>query len=405
MRILLAHNNYKIYGGAEVFYHEVGRILKINGNEVAYFSSQEGDVDSEWKQYFPKAPDYKKTGMLSGAIRMADFIYNQSAKKDMARLIKDFKPDIIHVFAIYVKLTPSILVAAREAGVPVVMSCNDYKIICPNYKLYHHQRICMDCKGGRFYNAIINRCCHDSIKYSIASAIESYAHEWMDIYKKNVHTFLFASDFMAQTTEKFWGVGSFRWKKLKNPFDSLKYGQSNNVDGPVIFLGRLIEEKGMDVLLNAAKYCSDIMFKIIGDGPDMARLQKITNDLKMKNVNFAGPKWGDEADYELQSCRFLVIPSVWHENYPYVINQAFAYGKPVIGADRGGIPELVKHGERGLIYEANDAQALAGHIKSLYYDARLTEKMGRNAKIFSDEEFNDMRFYQNLLGIYKGILS
>lgn len=405
MKIVLTHNNFSISGGAEVFYHQVGRVLEEKGHEVAYFSVAEEGCDSPWADYFPPAADYSSGGLLQRALTFPSMVYSNEAKAAMAKLIADFKPDIIHAFAIYVKLTPSILDAAREAGVPVVMSCNDYKHICPNYKLYHHGAICEECKGGDFYRAVVNRCSHNSLSYSVASTIEAYAHNWMNIYRKNVHTFLFASEFMAHKTEEFWGKDSFRWGLLRNPYEARKHSASNVVGDYALYFGRLIDEKGVDVLLNAAALARDVPLIVVGDGPDLEKLKNQAAAQGLSQVQFVGAKWGEELEQILRDCRFVVVPSLWHENFPYVILQSFAMGKPVIGSNRGGIPELVAHGERGLVYEATDMSALADAMVQLMADENLARQMGVAAKRYADAEYNDEHFYANLMQIYNGVLA
>lgn len=404
MKILLAHKFFKVTGGAEVFYHEVGRVLKEQGHEIAYFSAQDDAAKTEWRSYFPPVASHKEGGLLNKVMSFPSMVYNRSAKREMARLIADFKPDIIHAFAIYVELTPSILEAASEAGVPVVMSCNDYKHICPNYKLYHHGKICEECKGNNFYRAIVNRCCHDSVVYSVASAIELYVHGWMNIYRKNVHTFLFASQFMAKKTEEFWGGNSFRWGILRNPFDATKFNSSNTMGKYALYFGRLIDEKGVDVLLTAAALAKDIPLVIVGEGPDLEMLKLQAREQDLSNVQFVGAKWGSELDAILQESRFVVVPSLWHENFPYVILQSFAMGKPVVGALRGGIPELVEHGVRGLVYEAHDAQALADAMHTMMDNTEQTQLMSDAAKCYANAQFNDVQFYANLMQIYNKVL-
>jgi len=405
VKVILTHNNYRISGGAEVFYHEIGRILELNGHEVAYFSVAEEDCASPWYNYFPESADYKAGSVLSKVKMFPSMVYSNKSKQAMARLIKNFKPDIIHAFAIYVRLTPSILDAAREAGIPVVMSCNDYKHICPSYKLYHHGNVCEECKGGSFYRAVVNRCSHDSLTFSIASSIEAYVHRYLDIYRKNVHTFLFASTFMAQKTEEFWGKESFQWRKLCNPFESKKFEATYTPEGAVLFFGRIIDEKGVDVLVSAAAKLPYIPFRIVGEGPDLESLRQLAETQQLENIAFTGAKWGRKMDDELKQCAFVVVPSLWHENYPYVINQSFAFGKPVIGSNRGGITELVADGERGLIYEATNASALAETIRGLYTSPELIKAMGKRAKNFSDQTFNDETLYQTLMDIYDEVLS
>ncbi len=407
MKILLVHNRYNIVGGAEVFYREVGRVLEENGHKIAYFSVDDGEIaDSvEWKKYFPRIKSHKEGNIISRISRIKDMIYSSKAKENFSKLINEFQPDIVHVFAVYISLTPSVLDACKEANIPLVMSLNEYKHICPNYKLFNHGHVCEDCKGGHFYRATINRCAKNSLMYSAASTLEAYVHNWLDIYRKNVDLFLFASEFMAKKTEEFWGKETFQWDMLKNPFESKKYTLSKEYEDYVLYFGRLIDEKGVDILIKAMKLIPDIKLKIIGTGPDEEMLKELTENLQLKNVDIMGPKWGNELDDILKLARFVVIPSVWHENFPYVILQSFAYGKAVIGTDRGGIPELVKDKQFGFVYPAENFEVLAEKISYLWEHPDLAVSMGESAKDYMDENFNDEKFYAEILRIYNKVLT
>jgi len=403
MKVILAHNSLVPIGGAEVFYLETGRVLEENGHQVAYFSPSDEGVDSNISEYLPRAFDHKKSNALSGLMSFKQIVYSTEAKVKFKKLINDFKPDIIHVFAIYIRLTPSILDAAKELNIPVVMSCNDYKHICPNYKLYQGGGICLECKGGKFYNAIKNKCSKDSLKYSLASAMEAYIHDFLDIYKKNVNTFLFASEFMANITEDFWGKENFRWDILRNPFDSKQYALSNAIEDYIIYFGRLVEEKGVDVLIESVRYLPNIKLKIVGTGPDEDKLKSLAQNLA--NVSFEGQKWDEQLNELLSKARFVVVPSVWHENFPYVILQSFAMGKAVIGANRGGIPELIDDGKFGFIYDPTNLKELSSKIDFLWNNKELCIKMGIRAKRYSDSYFNDEHFYNEIVRVYKNTLS
>jgi glycosyltransferase involved in cell wall biosynthesis len=403
MRVLLAHNNYTVQGGAEVFFHEVGRVLTANGHEVRYFSAAEDGLDVPEAASFPKAVDYKSGPLLTRALQMPKMIYNRAAKAAFARVIAEFKPDVIHAFAIYLRLTPSILDAAREAGVPVVLSCNDYKHICPNYKLFHHGKLCEDCKGGRFYKAAVNRCCHGSLATSVASMAEAYAHDRMDIWRKNVSTFLFASQFMAAKTEEFWGKGRVNIDFLQNPFDAQKYHVDANVGDYMLYFGRLIDEKGVDVLLDAAALAPDVPVVVVGDGPDRAKLEQRAQTLP--NVRVVGPAWGDDLAKWQHGARAVVVPSIWHENFPYVILQAFAASNPVIGAERGGIPELLAGGAHGWSFDPTDAAALARQMQAVQAlpDAQIAA-IGKVARDYTHLSFSDAAIYDRLTRIYTKVI-
>lgn len=403
MRILLAHNNFTVQGGAEVFYHEIGRMLEARGHTVARFSCAEDRLDAPEARYFPQVPHYASGGLLSKAVRVPSVIYNRDARARMAQLIADFRPDIVHGFAIYGRLTPAILDATRSAHVPVVLSCNDYKHICPNYKLFHHGRLCEECKGGRFHRALRNRCCHDNLAVSAVSMLEAHVHDRLDIWRKNVNCFLFASRFMAAKTEEFWGKGRVEIDFLRNPFDATAHHVPLHSGDYMLYFGRIIDEKGVDVLVEAARRAPDVSVVIVGDGPERAALEQAAQTIN--NVRFVGPAWGGQLREWLRGARAVVVPSLWHENFPYVILQAFAAGKPVIGAQRGGIPELISDGPHGWLIDPLDADALSNRMREVAALPDVTLlAMGAAAQTYVAEQFNDDKIYWDLKRIYEKVI-
>lgn len=406
MKVLMVHKFFYRRGGAELFFLETGSILERHGHEVAYFSSRHpANLPSSYSTYFAQAPEYLQGNIFKRALSIGKLVYSLETKRRFARMLSDFQPDLVHVFHINVHLSPSILVACAEAGVPVVMSCNDYKHICPNYKLYHHGRICEDCRGGRFFHAVLNRCCKDSLAFSFASCLEAYLHRWMRVYSRYVHTYTFATDFMARETEKFWGRGSFRWRKLPNPLIGSGPAVSGKSDDYILYFGRLAEEKGVDLLIRSMQYIPMVRLKIFGDGPEVDSLKELVKSLGLSNIEFLKPKWGEYLQTVLDRCRFVVVPSKWYENLPYTILHAFSSGKAVIGSARGGISEVVKDGAFGLLYPSEDTRILAEKIKELWDNPDRAEAMGEAARKFVNDQFNEKRFYHTLMEIYGEVLS
>jgi Glycosyltransferase len=404
MRVLLVHKFFNYNGGADVFFFEVGRVLKENGHEVAYFSTNnERNKTSEWARYFVDAPNFKSSSPVKKLKAITEIPYNLRIKKAFIKLIDSFKPDLVHCFNIMTQISPSIIVAAHERNIPVVISLNDYKHICPNYKLYHHGHLCEDCKGGKFYKCFTNKCAHNSMTFSLASSLESYVHLRMGIYEKYITMFTFSSDFMADKTEDFWGRKLIR-VKMMNPFKfSARVTDTSREYG--LYFGRLIDEKGVDILVRALAECSpNVKFKIIGNGPDEEMLQELAKKLNIENLEFCGPKWGIELDEYLKRAKYVVVPSTWHENFPYVILQAFNFCKAVIGSDRGGIPEMLANG-RGLLYEANDPKQLTEKI--MYMESHNEEAiaMGENGRKYVEDKFTDEVFYTALLRGYEKALT
>ena len=160
MKALLVHKFWKKVGGAEVYFQDTARILRDQGHEVHIYTTAfdaEGAMDvfqADDKTHFGKSFDYLQGGILKRISNIPKIIYSKENKEEFRQLLRKIKPDVVHVFAIYVTITPSILDACREEGIPVVMSCNDYKHICPNYRLFHHGKICEDCKGRSFATTI-----------------------------------------------------------------------------------------------------------------------------------------------------------------------------------------------------------------------------------------------------------
>lgn len=408
MRIALAHKYYRLTGGAEVFFRETERILRENGNETLMIAASDpAQIDDEAAAAVKSSrltllpePAYNSSSTLTKLRSLPAAIYDRDKQRRVKAALQAFKPDIFHVFSVNVQLSPSIVVAAAELGIPIVGSFNDYKHICPNYKLFHHGHICEDCRTSQFYRAIGNRCCKDSLALSTASALEAYVHKWLGIYERFDH-FTFSSDFMARTTQQFWKQRTISWSKFRNPFNSGQYAAPDDYADYGLYFGRIIEEKGVDLLIDASDRIGAFPLKIIGDGPDLERLQALARSRGLHHVEFLGPMWGEPLNRILSRARFVVVPSIWHENFPYVINQAFAFGRPVIGANRGGIPELVQHETRGLVFDPDHPDQLAASIQRLAENVAESERWGKAAKTWADNQFCDDVAYSELKLAYR----
>lgn len=399
MKILLLHNNHDIEGGAEVFVHEVSRILKLYDHEVVLFSASNATLDTEYGQYMPGYNDYTKQG-IGKYLNFYRNLENGEASKKLQAIINDFKPDLIHAFALYVKLTPSILRVAKHNNIPVVMSCNDYKHICPNYKLFHNGVPCEDCRGGKYYMAVRNKCVKNSYSQSFASALEAYFHTLKRSYQNNVDIFLFASDYMAQKTVSFWGDDFKNWRILRNPFSARGLDHAENKEEHILFFGRIVEEKGVPLFVQAAQNHPEEKFVVVGDGPELLNCKNQAKDLRLRNIVFRGEEWGSELEKLLSNCKFVVVPSLWHENFPYVILQSFDHGKPVIGSNRGGIPELIGDDERGVVFDADCEGSLSSAIGFLLDNGARRRELAANASHYVRTFFTDEVFYRRLMSIY-----
>ena len=143
--------------------------------------------------------------------------------------------------------------------------------------------------------------------------------------------------------------------------------------------------------------------KIVGSGPEEARLKALARELQVP-VEFAGPKHGEELKSIVANARFIIVPSEWYENSPLVIYEAFALGKPVIGADIGGVTELIQHGEDGYLFPAGDAEKLRQSIEMLDRNEIKIHKFGQAARRKAEARFAPEKHYEILMGWYEELL-
>jgi len=404
LKILLVHKYFHLNGGADVFFQKVGSILEENGHEVAYFSTKsDKNLESKFSDYFVTAPNFQSQNPIKKVTSLVKICYSFEAKRKFEQLVKDFNPDIVHLFGFFTHISVSILNVTKNYNIPTVLTCNDYKHICPNYQLFNNNKICEDCRGERFYSALLNKCAKNSYSYSFASMIEAYFNKISNSIPNKIDLFLFASEFMYQKTKAFWKNYDFSSKIIRNPYDIREF---SNIyyDNFILFIGRFVPEKGIDVLLTAMKYIPSIKLKIVGSGPMKEMLYSIKKSLNLRNVEFLGELWGAELDHLLSTCRFSVVPSKWHENYPYVILHSFEYSKAVIGSNRGGIPELINN-ETGIIYDADSPADLAEKIKYLFYNKDMYLKLGSNSNKFLRINFSSTKFYTELITAYSEVMS
>ncbi|MCB1703170.1 MAG: glycosyltransferase family 4 protein, partial [Halioglobus sp.] len=164
------------------------------------------------------------------------------------------------------------------------------------------------------------------------------------------------------------------------------------------------EEKGVSTLFQSARENSDIRHLIVGTGPLEQSLKQEASALSLENVEFLGFRQGNELKKLLSEATCVVVPSEWYENCPMTILEAFAAGRPVIGADIGGIPELIEQGQDGFTFEPKNAAALAERVRWVWENRSLAREMGMAGRAKILEKFNAEQHYEGLMSVYKAVL-
>jgi len=413
MRICIAHKYYFRGGGTASYVFSVTDILESHGHTVAPFSvGYSKTVDSPYSRYFVSPPlgrdDTHYVHFRTTPIAMLRLLgratYSAEAKRKMSQLLADERIDIVYIQNIYNYISPSIIHSCSAMGVPVVMRLGDFNLVCPNYLYLRDSQICEDCKRG-YYHALRHRCVKGSLTATAARVFSMYVHKWLRIYNK-VSAFVTPSAFMREDLIKC-GFPAERIFHIPSPIDPRKYKPSYEHDGYVLYFGRLSKEKGLPVLLRAFEGLpADLRLVIAGEDIEdhQAELTRLSESLGLKNVEFAGFKTGADLARLVGRCMFTVVPSLWNDNAPMSVIESFAYGKPVIGARLGGIPEQIDD-TCGRLVTPGDVQELRDGIMELSSDPGKLRAMGKAARQRVLTMYSPETHYESLMKVFELCLS
>ncbi len=400
MKILLVNKYLYPKGGAEKVTMSTGELLEKRGHQVLFWGmSHPKNPEYSTAPYFTDGIDYHNSGGIIDKIKVASkLLYSFEAKKKVERLILAEKPDIAHLHNFAHQLSTSILDVFKKYDIPVVMTLHDYKVVCPTYSMLCMGKPCEKCSKGKYYWCFLRKCTKGSYAKSLLNSVEMYLHHTVLNSYNKVDVFAPVSAFLKEKVAEMGLKGKL--VQLPNFIDANDYEPAFASDGrSIVYFGRLSKEKGILTLIKAVEGLN-VELNIIGTGPQREELEEVVSNKKMKNVHFLGFKNGNELNNLLNKSMFIVVPSEWYENYPLAIVEAFALGKPVIGARIGGIPELVKDQERGLLFTPGNAEELRKKIEELLGSSDSVVSMGKAARQFVETELNPDRHYEMLMQIY-----
>ena len=407
MKILLVNRGgYSSYG-SETYLLNLYRLLKEKAHKVNIFTTKdERNIDKEYVDYFVNKIDIEKldsVSLLSKILFAPKTIYSFEAKRKIERLIRDIRPDIVHIQNIKRSISPSILHSVKKYDIPVVYTLHDYHLICPNYRLFSDGQICENCKAHSYYNAILKRCVRDSFVFSSLACIEQYLHSIMRIFENYVDIFITPSSFLRQKMIEF-GFNPKKLLHISNFIFNNDYQPNYESAGYIIYIGRLVREKGIFTLLQAVRNLSSLKLLIIGDGTYKKDLERLVAKEGINNVEFRGYLSAGDIKTIIKNAMFTVVPSEWYEIFGLVVLESFAMGKPVIGANIGAIPELVDDGINGLLFKSGDVDDLTRKIDYLFNNKDKILKMGQAARKKVLENYNPEIHYEKILQAYQKLI-
>jgi glycosyltransferase involved in cell wall biosynthesis len=398
---LLSLNSYHYRrGGSDVVYLEHDALFGGLGWNTAVMSMHHPrNLETPWSRYFVDELEFgQATGLLDKVVKAGKVIFSFEAQKKLRRLLTAFRADVAHLHCIYHHLSPSVLPVLHDAGIPVVLTAHDLKIACPAYKMLNHTGICERCRTGSVLNVVKHRCIRDSYSASAVIAVESGLQRTLRLYRRYLGRVITPSRFYAQKLME-WGWPEEQISYVPNYVDSSRFEPSDAPGDYFLYAGRLAVEKGVGTLLKAAIQAK-VPLRVAGTGPMEAQLRAMPG---AENVEWLGFCSGEALWQQVRNARALVLPSEWYENAPMSILEAYASGTPVVGADIGGIPEMIE-ADTGWVFRSGDVEDLARALsQAAATPAAEIREMGRRARERTEERFNPQRYVAGVLDVYRGL--
>lgn len=393
MKILLCHNYYQDAGGeSEVFEAEV-RGLKSMGDVPLLYDRKNSEIEG--------------FGMGDKVRLIFSAYYSRRSVNELQALIQREKPEVAIVQNVFPLLTPSIYLALKAARIPAIQAVYNYRLVCPSAELFTQGQICERCVPGNTIHAVIHKCYRESYAESAWYASIIGFHRYARTFADCITSFMVPDDFLGGKliaggipAEKIW--------RNPNPFFVKDYQSHPRHQGYVLFVGRLVRQKGILTLLNAMKNCGpNSRLVIVGRGELTDSVQEFILSAGMSDrIRFAGPLWGDEVSRLIENCAAVVIPSEWYDNLPMILCRANAMGKPVIASRINGIPEYVREGINGYLFEPGDAVELAALVdRVLGLSSAEYAALSQSSRQFADDFLDYPNHYANLMDQIRKILN
>lgn len=414
MKIILANYRYYVSGGPEIYMFNVKRLLEEAGHTVIPFSVRSPlNEETPYSRYFPHGKsesgdayfdNVKKTPKNIARLLSCAF-FNREAYCNLRRLIRDEHPDAVYILQQINALSPSVFKACKDEGVRVVHRISDFNMMCPRSDFLCDGEVCEACLHGDYGKALERRCCHGSKATTLVRVSSMRYHRQKDLFGC-VDAFVcptrFTSSKLVESgvpVHKVHVVPTFVGASDR---EALVGAVS---DGYALYLGRISSEKGVDLLIKSVADRPSVRLKVTGrlDGPYASSVEAMARDLGVGDrVEFVGFVQGEEKARLIAGCSCVVCPSVWYENMPNAVLEAYAHGKPVVAFEIGCMPELVRDGETGVVVPLGDAVRLGEAVASLCADPYEAKGMGSEAKRFVESECSADRHLELLLQILQG---
>jgi glycosyltransferase involved in cell wall biosynthesis len=383
MKVLLVHNHYQQRGGEDTVVEAEAELLSSRGHAVLRYGRHNDEI---------------RGLSASGKLRLAvGTTWARDTHHELRSMLARERPDVAHFHNTFPLVSPSAYYACNAAGVPVVQTVHNFRLLCPAATLLREQRICEDCVGRLPWPGVLHACYHDSRAESMVIAVALSAHRIVGTYRQRVQRYLALTELGRELLIRG-GLPADRIA-VKPNFVSPDPGYGEAIGDYVIFVGRLAHEKGILSLLDAWKQLPNIPLRIIGDGPLRAEVEARASSLAQARVLGQLPR--DAVFEQLRGARLFVFPSEWYEGLPMVLLEAMATGVPIVASRVGPIAEAMEGGRLGTLFRPKDADNLAHTVREALSNPSQLRAKALAARAAFERKYTAQVSYELLLSTYQ----
>lgn len=366
MKVLIVNKFLHPNGGSETYIFQIGKSLETKGHKVEYFGMEhERRCVGNSLELYTSNMDFHMGSKIKKLTYPIKTIYSYEAKRKIIKVLDNFDPDVVHINNFNYQLTPSIILGIvkwkkkKKKKCKIVYTAHDYQLLCPCHLCYIAQtrQTCEKCLNGKFINCTKNKCIHGSRVKSLIGTMEAMYWNARKVYR-NIDTIICCSEFLKQKMDSN-KIFAVKTVAMHNFVDPVKSSGINKQDY-IMYFGRFSDEKGVNTLVDVCKKLGDLNFVFAGSGSLQEKIDKVPN---IRNVGF---KKGNELKELVEAARFTICPSEWYENCPFSVMESQMLGTPVLGADIGGIPELIEVGKTGELFESGNEKDLTEKIRFMW---------------------------------------
>jgi glycosyltransferase involved in cell wall biosynthesis len=390
MKIMMVHNSYREAGGEDVVFESEKRLLERTGHTVI--------------PYVRSNMELQNASFLDRIAIAPRMVWSSKPRREIAAILDAGRPDIIHIHNTLMVISPSIYSACSERGIPIVQTLHNFRLLCPAGNFFRHGSICSECVDQSLLQSVRHGCYRNSRAETAAVALMLAFHRALDTWRGSVTRFITLTEFAK---EKFIAAGFPSDKFVVKPnFVDPDPRERVGAGEYAVYIGRLLEDKGPGVLLNAwGKLPAQVPLQIVGEGPERAALEAQARELQLSGITFRGQLSRAAAIETIKGARLTIVPSRLYESFGMCIVESFACGTPVLCSRLGGMTEIVEDHLTGMHFNPGDAQDLASTVEWAWNHPIEVARMGRAARRKYETDYTAEKNHSLLMGIYDQALA